>query len=123
MEIVPAPSSSSLSSSLLVDDNDDVDGSSSSSCCTKQLGKSVPNAKSPILYSLLCYKNHGKSCTEAFYQKKVSQALALESKNRKDQTMSMLNRFHEKSENKNVDDDDVADDASSVQEDGIMKIA
>ena len=37
--------------------------------------------------------------------------------------MSMLNRFHEKSENKNVDDDDVADDASSVQEDGIMKIA
>ena len=66
--------------------------------------------------SLLCYKNHGESCTEAFYQKKVNQVLALESKDRKDQTMSMLNRFHKKSENNNMEDDDEAVTEATQQE-------
>ena len=71
-------------------------------CHTNQARYSCPKCHVPYC-SVKCYHDHtsqqndaASSCTESFYQGRVSQVLELEAKGKKDDMMQILRRTHER---------------------------
>lgn len=72
--------------------------SSSRQCevCEQQVSRYTCPKCSAAYCSLDCYKQHGGTCTEAFYQEKVTQVLELERKNERSRGIhEILNRVHQ----------------------------